>query len=162
MHSWISAKKRIKQLQKGKEEFMNLSRALAKKAQRRESITTQPKEHLSGEKGTITIKNYLGGFYYFTVDEVRLKGKEVYLIESKHSKGKLPSIGDIKDGLIKMILFTNLEDARINGESFKPKPVLKLTVENHFDIKKLSKTQKRILELLNRESKVNKFEIILQ
>jgi len=40
MHSWVSAEKRIKQLQRGKEKFMNLSRALAKKAQRRESITT--------------------------------------------------------------------------------------------------------------------------
>lgn len=149
-------------MQKGKEEFMNLSRVLAKKAQRRESITAQPKEYLSGEKGIITIKNYLGGFYYFTVDEVELKGKEVYLIEGKHSKGTLPSIGDIKDGLIKMILFTNLEDVRINGESFKPKPVLKLTVKNHFDIRKLSETQKRILELLNKESKINKFEIISQ
>ncbi|RLC35613.1 phosphomannomutase [candidate division Kazan bacterium] len=55
-----------------------------------------------------------------------------------------------------------VEDVRINGESFKPKPVLKLTVENHFDIRKLSETQKRILELLNKESKINKFEIILQ
>ncbi|MCD6528256.1 hypothetical protein J7K44_01305 [bacterium] len=162
MHSWSSAEKRIKQLQKGKEEFMNLSRVLAKKAQRRESITTQPKEYLSGEKGIITIKNYLGGFYYFTVDEVKLKGKQVYLIEGKHTKGALPSIDDIKDGLIKMILFTNLEDVRINGKSFKPKPVLKLTVENHFDVKRLSETQKRTLELLNKEPKVNKFEIILQ
>jgi len=162
MHSWASAEKRIKQLQKGKEEFMNLSRVLAKKAQRRESVTTQPKEYLSGEKGIITIKNYLGGFYYFTVDEVKLKGKEVYLIEGKHSKGVLPSIEDIKDGLIKMILFTNLEDVRINGKSFKPKPVLKLTVENRFDVRKLSKTQKRILELLSKESKINKFEIVLQ
>jgi len=162
MHSWVSAEKRIKQLQKGKEEFMNLSRTLAKKAQKRESVTIQPKEHLSGEKGIITIKNYLGGFYYFTVDEVKLKGKEVYLIEGKHSKGTLPSIGDIKDGLIKMILFVNLENVRINKKSFKPKPVLKLTVENRFSIRKLSKTQKKILELLNKEAKMNKFEIILQ
>jgi len=159
MHSWDSAEKRIKQLQKGKEEFMNLSPALAKEAQRREGITTQPKEYLSGEKGVITIKNYLGGFYYFTVDEVELKGKEVYLIEGKHSKGTLPSIGDIKDGLIKMILFTNLEDVRINGKSFKPKPVLKLTVENHFDVRKLNTTQKRSLELLYKEARVNNFEI---
>jgi len=159
MHSWASAEKRIKQLQKGKKEFMNLSRALAKEAQRRESITTQPKEYLSGEKGTITIKNYLGGFYCFTVDEVELKDKEVYLIEGKHSKGLLPSISDIKDGLIKMILFTNLEDVRINGKSFDPKPVLKLTVENHFDNKKLSETQKKNLDLLYREAKINGFLI---
>jgi len=161
MHSWNSAEKRIKQLQKGKEEFMNLSRTLAKKAQERESITTQPKEYLSGEKGIITIKNYLGGFYYFTVDEVELKGKEVYLIEGKHSKRSFPSISDIKDGLIKMILFTNLEDVRINRESFKPKPVLKLTVANHFDVRKLNTTQRRNLELLKKEARINGFEVII-
>jgi len=162
MHSKTSAERRIKQLQEGKDKFMSLSRQLAEMAQKRESVTEQPKEHLSGTKGIITIKNYLGGFYYFTVDEIEIKGKDVYLIEAKHSKGSLPSIGDIKDGLIKMILFTNLEDVKMDGKKYNPKPVLKLTTENHFDIRKLKKTQKRILELLNKESKINKFGIIFQ
>ena len=35
---------------------MNLSRELSYKAQRRESITIQPKESLTGTKGMITIK----------------------------------------------------------------------------------------------------------
>jgi len=104
MHSVESAQKRIKELLKGRENFMSLSRDLAQKAQQREIVTIQPKEKLSGTKAAITIKNYLGGNYYFTSDEVEIDGDNIRLIESKHSKGnKLPSIRDIKDGLFKMI-----------------------------------------------------------
>jgi len=159
MHSRITADKRIKQLLEGKEEFMNLSRQLAEVAQRRESITIQPKEHLVGVKGVVTIQNYLGGFYYFTSDEIEVKGNDVYLIEGKHSKGTLPSIGDIKDGLIKMILFTNLKDVKIGGKNYNAKPVLKLTTENHFDPTQLRATQKKDLELLKKETKINGFEV---
>jgi len=75
---------------------MILSRNLAKKAQYRESIIIQPKEKLSGIKATLTIKNYLGGYYYFTIDELIIDNQNIYLIESKHAKGnKLPFLGDI-------------------------------------------------------------------
>ncbi len=50
MHSRQSAEKRINELLKGKEKFMNLSRTLSEKAQRRERLTIQPKENLSGIK----------------------------------------------------------------------------------------------------------------
>lgn len=159
MHSRTTAERRIKQLQEGKEEFMNLSRQLAEAAQRRESITIQPKEHLTGVKGAVTIQNYLGGFYYFTSDEIEVKGNDVYLIEGKHSKGTLPSIGDIKDGLIKMILFTNLEDIKIGDKNYNAKPVLKLTIEDHFDVENLNSTQKGELFLLRREAKTNGFDV---
>ena len=128
MHSKKSAEKRILELKKGKDAFMALSRNLAEMAQKRESITVQPKEHLDGIKGTITITNYLGGNYYFTSDEVGLHSKDIHLIDAKHTKeDKLPALGDIKDGLLKMILFTNLEDVKIDGEKFTPIPILKLT-----------------------------------
>ncbi|MEM4323980.1 MAG: hypothetical protein QXO37_09010, partial [Candidatus Nitrosocaldaceae archaeon] len=69
MHSWSSARKRINQLSKDKETFMRSSRRLAKKAQKRERVTVQPKEHLMDTwvKATLTIKNYLGGL--ITEDE---------------------------------------------------------------------------------------------
>jgi hypothetical protein len=70
MHSSASALKRIELLSEGKEAFMNLSRDLAKKAQKSESVTIQPKEKLEGAKAKLTIKNYLGGYYYLTCDEV--------------------------------------------------------------------------------------------
>ncbi len=162
MHSKRSAEKRIIELLKSKEDFMKLSRALSEKAQRRERLTVQPKENLSGTKAIVTIRNYLGGFYYLTSDEAEIKGNNVFLIEGKHSKkNSLPSLEDIKDGLLKMILFTNLEDVKIDGENYNPVAVLKLTVENNFDENSLSISQKKILSLLRKEAMANNFEIIL-
>ncbi len=160
IHSRSSAEKRVEQLLKGKEKFMALSRKLAKKAQKRESLTAQPKEQLSGIKAVITIKNYLGGYYYFTSDEVEISKKSIYLIEGKYSKTNfLPSLEDIKDGLLKMILLTNLEDIKIDGKSYKPIPVLKLTVKNGFNSNNLTEGQGTNLSLLRKEAKVNRFKV---
>ncbi len=81
------------------------------------------------------------------------------MIEGKHSKGILPSIGDIKDGLIKMILFTNLEDVKIGNKNYNAKPVLKLTIENHFDFEELNTTQRKNIDLLKKEARTNSFEV---
>jgi len=161
MHSKISAEKRIKELLKGKENFMNLSRDLAQKAQQRESITVQPKEKLAGTKAALTIKNYLGGNYYFTSDEVEIDKENISLIEAKHTKeSKLPSIGDIKDGLLKMILFTNLENVRIDNKNYNSIPILKLTTGSGFNIKNISGSNKETLNLLKKEAEI-KFRIII-
>lgn len=158
MHSKRSAEKRIIELLKGKNEFMNLSRKLSKKAQKRETQTIQPKERLKGTKASITIRNFLGGFYYFTVDEIEIVGEKIYLIEGKHTRtGTLPSSGDIKDGLIKMILFTNLKNLKLIGEKYIPIPTLKLTVKTRFSEQKLSSSQLRFLDLLKEESLKNGF-----
>src|SRR3989344_4721053 len=162
MHSKKLAEQRINELKKGKETFMNLSRNLAEMAQKRESITIQPKENLEGIKGRITITNYLGGNYYFTSDEVELHNKEIHLIDAKHTKeNKLPSLGDIKDGLLKMILFTNLEDVTVDNQKFNPVPILKLTTVDNFKLENINKSQKEILEVLKKEAKTNKFKILL-
>jgi hypothetical protein len=160
MHSRQTAEKRIIELLKGKNEFMKLSRMLAEKAQKRERLTTQPKENLSGTKAIITIQNYLGGYYYFTSDEAEIKGNNVFLIEGKHSKNNsLPSLEDIKDGLLKMILFTNLEDVKIDSKKYNSIAVLKLSVENHFSEKDLSNSQKETLLVLRKEARANHFEL---
>jgi hypothetical protein len=162
MHSRRSAERRIKQLLEGKETFMKLSRDLAKKAQKRESITIQPKEKLVGTKSTITIKNYLGGYYYLTVDEAEINKENVSLIEGKHTKGaNLPSLDDIKDGLLKMILFTNLKGVKIDNKNYNPVSILKLTSERKFNVELLSKSQKEILALLKEEAKTNGFRILI-
>ena len=113
----------------GVKSFMDTSRQKAKEAQNREMQTIQPKEALSTlTKATITIENYLGGKYYFTTDEVQIEKDKVFLIEDKHSRNALlPSKGDIKDGLLKMILYTNLKDVYINKKEYQPVPVIKLT-----------------------------------
>ncbi|MEO0091101.1 MAG: hypothetical protein ABIK61_00080 [candidate division WOR-3 bacterium] len=162
MHSLQSAEKRIAEILKGKENFIILSRTLAEKAQRREKLTIQPKEKISGTKAIITIQNYLGGYYYFTSDEVEIKGENVFLIEGKYSKtNAIPSLEDIKDGLLKMILFTNLEDVTIDNKKYNPIAVLKLTSKNYFDENRLAANQKNMLKLLREEARINNFQVIL-
>ena len=119
---------------------------LAALAQNRESITIQAKEHLDGIKGTITITNYLGGNYYFTSDEVELHNNDIWLTDAKHTiTDNLPSLGDIKDGLLKMILFTNLKDVKVNGKNFNPVSILKLTTGDNFSIEKLNDNVKNAI-----------------
>jgi len=160
MHSAETARERIKKLSLGKEQFLKLSRELARKAQKRESITQQPKEKVvKGEKATITIKNYLGGKYFFTVDETEIHGKEVFLIEGKHSAtSDLPSESDIKDGLLKMILYTNLEDVEIESEKYNVIPLLKLTTKQELKSTSL-KRKMEILHKLENEAKLNGFKV---
>ena len=109
--------------------FMAFSRDKAQKAQSREFVTQQPKESLSTlSKAKVTITNYLGGQYFLTVDEIKFTATKVSLIEGKHSKNALlPSKGDIKDGLLKMILYCNLSEVTVNGKKIKSKAVLNLT-----------------------------------
>ncbi|MDD5624356.1 MAG: hypothetical protein PHY63_01305 [Candidatus Cloacimonetes bacterium] len=162
MHSFDSATKRIEELLKGRNNFMKLSRKLAEKAQHRESVTIQPKEKLSGIKATLSIKNYLGGYYFFTVDEVKIDNNKIYLIESKHSKRNIiPSLNDIKDGLVKMILFTNLKEVTANNKTYNPIPVLKLTSDEEFAFDRLKSTQIDILKTLNLEASENDFQVLI-
>jgi len=172
----------IIRLQNGVDEFMKFSRAKAQKAQSREFVTTQPKEALSSStKAKITIKNYLGGLYYLTVDEVKKSKSTLQLIEAKHSKSTiLPSKGDIKDGLIKMILYTNLKDVYADGKTVKIQPILKLTstkIKSTFDSRKnknktkfvswcethdLKTSQITFLNQLIEEADKNGFNIIIE
>ncbi len=116
-------------ISKSLEDFMESSRIKSESAQLREFVTIQPKEILStSSKAKITITNYLGGKYFFTVDETVIEKDNICLIEAKHTKsGKLPSLGDIKDGLLKMMLYTNLENLKVNEVLMESSPVLLLT-----------------------------------
>ena len=152
----------------GVKDFMQTSRQKAQEAQNREMQTIQPKEALSTlTKATITIENYLGGKYYFTTDEIRIENDKIYLIEAKHSRTSiLPSIGDIKDGLLKMILYTNLKNVSINGNEYSAIPVLKLTsskltnniYQTDFETNtELNSRQKEVLKQLFDEANENNF-----
>lgn len=157
--------------------FMEFSRGKAIKAQAREFVTRQPKENLATlSKAKITITNYLGGNYYFTVDEIIFSKKTLALIESKHSVNSLlPSKGDIKDGLLKMILYCNLSDTRVNRNNINHKSILELTstklkgsmnsnskskeVENFFAKNIFSAAQKKLVKDLFAEAKSNNFTV---
>ena len=159
--------------------FMESSRQKAQLAQDREFLTIQPKEILAtSSKAKITITNYLGGQYFFTVDEILIEDKNLFLIESKHSKsGKLPSIGDIKDGLLKMMIYTNLENVSIGKDLFVSLPILRLTSEKiegeifsnsaedrqkqFFRVNNFNMRQTKLMESLFMEAKENNFIVSL-
>jgi hypothetical protein len=164
----------------GVKNFMDTSRQKAKEAQNREMQTIQPKEALSTfTKATITIENYLCGKYYFTTDEIKLEKSKVFLIEGKHSRNAfLPSKGDIKDGLLKMILYTNLKDIYINEKKYQSIPVIKLTstklrdsilstdnsdkIKNFLSENDFSNNQKELIENLLDEAIENNFLVIIE
>ena len=160
--------------------FMAFSRGKAEKAQSREFVTIQPKESLSTlTKAKITITNYLGGQYFFTVDEILLSKNKLSLIEGKHSTNALlPSKGDIKDGLLKMILYSNLTEVIANGKKIKSEAVLSLTstklkgsitslntkkeISTFFEDNNFSTLQISLVETIFAEAKQNKFIIKIQ
>ena len=111
--------------------FKNISLRGSKGASIRETQTSHNLEYLSdGKKATFQIDNYLGGTYFLTADEVIKDEKEnVYIIqESKNStEGFFPSLSDIKDGLFKLILYSNLDSLRLDSESVNFRSCLKLT-----------------------------------
>ncbi|OJV40492.1 MAG: hypothetical protein BGO29_10265 [Bacteroidales bacterium 36-12] len=179
-HSSSGIDKFRKQFEDGFNKFMETSRNKAKEAQHREQMTIQPREVLTtATKATITIKNYLGGLYYLTTDEIAIKDEILYLIEGKHStNSQLPSLGDIKDGLLKMILYCNLTNVLIENINYTVVPILKLT-SNHitgkltssdsddnyklfFKNNTFNNSQIEILNTLFKESQLNNFEIIIQ
>jgi hypothetical protein len=160
--------------------FMKFSREKSGNAQAREFVTTQPKEKLQTlTKAKLTITNYLGGKYFLTVDELLIENDTISLIESKHTNaGIIPSKSDIKDGLLKMILFANLKEVSLNGKIYKHKAVLQLTsnrmkgsvssddinedVERFIALNKLKPKQKEFLLNLFDEVKTNNFTVILR
>jgi hypothetical protein len=159
MHSKEILSQKINLLKSEKDKFMLLSRKLANEAQQRERATLQPKENINdGEKAIITISNYLGGYYYFTADEAKISdGNCLKLVEAKHSSsGNLPSFDDIKDGLIKMILFSNLKTVRIDENIYNVNPVLKLTAKKNTN---LSSGKQQFMKILQEEARINGFSI---
>ena len=162
------------------QKFIEFSRAKSRRAQTREFQTLQPKESLASDtKGKVTITNALFGKYFFTVDETRVEPKIVYLIEAKHSiRAAFPSRSDIKDGLIKMMLYTNLKNVKIGAMPVNFKVQIRLTstklegsVNSNESIEKfdlfcsgnsIDAKQKSFLTKLFHEARENNFTIILE
>ena len=175
LHDSANIDKFAQKITKDRESFMRYSRQKAQNAQNREFLTIQPKEFIqSSAKSKIEIENYLGGYYYFTIDEVLEKGGTLCLVESKHSANAiLPSNDDIKDGLLKLMLYNNLCEVRDLSGKRDFKIVLQLTsnkLQNalHLPTKninafitanKLKTNQSDMLNALNAECKENSFDI---
>ncbi|MGI8500235.1 MAG: hypothetical protein ACR2LR_03735 [Hassallia sp.] len=154
-----------------------LIRSLA--AARRESMTIHRQEYLSdGYKGIFFISNYLGGIYHLTADEVYLEGNIFTIQESKNvTKGQLPFEDNIKDGLFKLILFSNLESLFLGDTQVEFRTQLKITgsikgylelpndittLENFCQNNSFSKRKTQLINLLNLETIQNpKLNIVI-
>lgn len=125
----------IKKINDRFEHFKQLSLQSSLSASVREVNTFHKLEHLTdGNKATFEIKNYLGGIYYLTIDEVIYLDNRYIIQESKNSsRSSLPDLSDIQDGLFKLILFSNLESLILNNNSIFFTTKLKLTGKNVID-----------------------------
>ncbi len=111
IHSRQRMEKDLKKITAEFNEFKNISLKNSQNASKREALTSHKLEYLAdGSKATFSIENYLGGVYYLTPDEILSEDDKYIIQESKNaSKDFLPSISDIRDGLFKLILFSNLK-----------------------------------------------------
>ncbi len=162
------------------QKFLEFSRAKSQKAQAREFVTEQPKEALASDtKAKVTINNALFGKYFFTCDETKLESNTIYLIEAKHSqRSKFPSKNDIKDGLIKMMLYTNLTGVKVGAKPYNLKVQIRLTsnqlngstnsdakdeaIEKFLTENTFAVSDKNFFKKLFGEARENKFTIILE
>lgn len=167
----------VQKISADRDSFMRYSRKKAQLAQNREFLTLQPKEFTGyGRKTKIIIENYLGGYYYFTIDDVIERDGIPYLIENKHSKSSiLPSYEDIKDGLLKLMLYNNLSTLVNDKGDRKFSVVLRLTsphlldnieipnttehIEKFTTINRLNAKQSEAINKLNEECMANHFYI---
>ena len=161
-------------------DFALFSRAKSQKGQNRELQSIQPKEALlTDTKGSVTITNLSGGKYFFTCDETLLQNDILYLIEDKHSqRAIMPSENDIKDGLLKMMVYTNLQNVRIGKNQVRSKAILRLTssklagsinsdgseneTKRFFEANRLEISKQNFINKLFQEARENKFMIILE
>jgi hypothetical protein len=156
MHSESTFRSRIDRLYECAETFKQGSRQMASSAQGRELYTVQPKELTHGMKAGIVIENYLGGDYHFTVDEWHLVQSKVALLECKHTtKKKLPGLADIKDALLKMILWTNLKKVRFALDDYPVIPVVNLTFSGDQMVILQAPAGQRLLVGLGAEAREN-------
>ena len=87
----------------------------------------------------------------------------MYLIEGKHTKhATLPSSGAIKDALVKMMLFTNLENLTVGEINYIPIPILKLTTGAPLSLETLNSKQRDLLQNLSREADANGFRVLIE
>ncbi len=178
LHSLNELKRRIKSMLDDVANYRAYSRAQAQSAQFRESQTTHESERVTGEKSLITIKNFIGGYYYWTVDEARIVDDKLLLIEKKNSKGKvLPSRNDVKDAFVRMVLFANLSNVTVEGTEYNPIPVVGLTsdrlrgychsqmdeseIGRFFRRNKFNGRQRQAAEQYFQEARVNRFVVVI-
>ena len=146
-------------------------------AAHREILTVHKLESLSkAAKGLFSISNYLGGEYHLTTDGILWENNQLVIEESKNTtKDPLPKDNAIKDGLFRLILYSNMEQVafddmkdvpfitrlRLTGDltgtlnlPCEPELVSIFCQEND-----LKPPKQRIITLLNQEAERNNLQI---
>lgn len=156
---------------------VTLRRSLA--AAKRELAVNHALEYLAENtnKGLFYIKNNLGGLYHLTADEVFFEPatQQVVIQESKNtSKAQLPSLNDIKDGLFKCLLFTNIDALRLEQHpiAFRVQLVLTGSLQTSLTLpcadtslnsfvraNNLHPRSSKILDYVNAEARANQLTI---
>ena len=67
---------------------------------------------------------------------------------------------DVKDGVLKMIIFSNLDSVSVGGIRYNSIPTLKLTTASQVSYKGLEARSRAIMDDIRREAKVNNFKIL--
>ncbi|MCY4063499.1 MAG: hypothetical protein OXG53_14100 [Chloroflexi bacterium] len=142
-------------------------------AAKREAMTTHDLEQLTdGDKAYFELVNLQGGIYHLTADGVFWEDGRLVLQESKNTtKYKMPSLGDIQDGLFRNILFYSIDELYLDSQPIEFTTRLKLTgkirgvlmlpddgeaaIESFADANNLTSVRRRLLRLLNQELAVN-------
>ena len=162
------------------ETFKRVTLSNSQRAALRETATVHELESLSdGEKGIFSITNYQGGKYYLTTDEIYWEDDQLIIQESKNTTDKkfpsFPSIGAVKDGLFKLILFENMERVGVDDKTDVPFITrLKLTgnltgslllptstnrISDFCQANRLSPARRKTITLLNQEAGMNDFQV---
>ncbi|MCY4537713.1 MAG: hypothetical protein OXE52_05720 [Chloroflexi bacterium] len=153
--------------------FAEFSSDRSASAALRETMTIHDLEHLThGDKAYFELENRLGGKYFVTADEVYWENNILVIQESKNTvSGVLPSLTDIQDGLFKNILFKEIDELYLDGESVNFTTRLKLTgnldgalklpiedasaIDNFGGKNNLTAHKRKLLRLLNEEARKN-------
>ncbi len=108
--------------------FIRSSDPRSARSARGEAMTLHDLEHLTdGRKAYLELKNFLGGSYHLTADEVFWEGDSLVIQESKNSRDALPKMSDVQDGLFKNILFMSIQELLLGDRPIQFKTRLKLT-----------------------------------
>lgn len=159
--------------------FAEITLLKSRHAAEREIVTRHKYEILTeeSEKMVFEMQNNLGGIYYLTSDEILIdeKNKTIFIQESKNAtRSKLPKEPDIKDGLFKILLFSQIKHLSIVGQRYNYSVGLKLTGIINSSIQlpnskeniaafvkkeKLSSSNEETLVMMNEEAIENNFKI---
>ena len=163
------------------EKFANETLSKSKSAAIRETMVRHKHENVSLKlsKPVFEMRNCLGGKYYLTSDEVEIdsKNRKIAILECKNATdSKLPKEADIKDGLFKILLFSQIEKLEIDGKGYDHDVSLKLTgrissslilpakeddIRYFISSENLTSSDSKLIFMLNEEAILNGYKIII-